>query len=266
MEIKSKEYFQELFSRVYSTLQKSGFDIEKNLPKLPDFNKLDDTDIFEGLCKAIFSIQAVWNNYEKNFEAINKLLFYYNLKKISELCNDEIEQIYTKIKSLKIRDRFLNKKLYDFRDNAKTFLKIANRFGSVHRFIEQNFTNKEYLITQFTDHQSEYKLSRVGLAICSEFFKNIGIDDFKPDLHMNRFFARIGLIDNPTFKNTPRIDFQIRKIGIEFANKIGKPAHHVDSILWLFCAEGKGEICSSKPKCQKCELYTKEPKLCKGHY
>lgn len=42
MEIKSKEYFKELFERVYSTLQKSGFDVEQNIFKLPDFNKLND--------------------------------------------------------------------------------------------------------------------------------------------------------------------------------------------------------------------------------
>jgi len=265
MEHKSQEYYQELFNRVYSTLQKSGFDVKNNLFQLPDFNKLTDVDIFEGLCRAIFSIQAVWNNYEKNFEQINKLLFHYDFKKISDLSDDEIESIYSKIKTLKIRDRFLSKKLYDFRNNAKIFLKIVNKFGSVHKFIEQYSDNKEKLIIQFTKPTSEYKLSRVGLAICSEFFKNIGIDDFKPDLHMNRFFARIGLIDNPTFKTTPKIDLEIRKIGIEFANKIGKPAHYVDYVLWLFCADGKGEICSSKPKCHNCELYTKEPKLCRGY-
>lgn len=66
MDPQSKEYFQEVFQRIYSTSQKSGFNIENNLYKLPDFNKVTDTDIFEGLCKAIFSIQAVWNDYEKN--------------------------------------------------------------------------------------------------------------------------------------------------------------------------------------------------------
>lgn len=263
MNVKSKEYFEELFDRVCSTLQKNGFDVRSN--KFPNFNNSNDRKIFEGLCKAIFSIQAVWNDYEKNFEAINKLLFYYDFGKIAELSDYEIQRIYTQIKKFKIRDRFQKQKLYDFKKNAKVFLKIANKSGSVHKFIEGNLENKEFLIKKFTDSQSEYKLSRVGLAICSEFFKNIGVDDFKPDLHMNRFFARIGLIDNLSFKTSPKIDLQIRKIGIELAKTIGKPAHYVDYTLWRFCAEEEGEICSAKPKCFKCELYTKKPRLCKGY-
>lgn len=194
------------------------------------------------------------------------MLFHYDFKKISELSDEEIERIYFEIKNLNIRDRFLSIKLYAFRDNAKTFQKISNRFGSVHKFIEQNFDNKEYLIATFTNPPSEYKLRRVGLAICSEFFKNIGIADFKPDLHMNRLFDRLGLINNPDNKATPKIDQQVRRIGLEFATKIEKPAHYVDNVLWFFCADGKAEICSKTPKCHECELYTKEPRLCKGRF
>jgi len=258
--------YQELFDRVYSSLQKSGFDVEKNIYNFPDFKELNDTDIFKHLCRAIFTIQAVWHEYEENFETIDKLLLHYDIKMISELSEDKIKQIYDQIINLKIRGRFLNIKLHAFRDNAKTFLKIANQFGSVHNFIKQHFNDKEYLRNKFIKTQSQYKLKLVGISICSEFFKNIGIDDFKADKHIIRFFSRIGLIDNPKVKITDKIAFQVRKVGFEFAAKIEKPAHYVDNVLWFFCADDKGEICSSKPKCQKCELYTKEPQLCKGDF
>lgn len=262
--MKTKEYFEELFNRVQTTLSENRFDIKNNVFRLPDFHKLDDKTIFKGLCRAIFSIQAVWKDYERSSDKISKLLFDYEINKVAALSDDQIFQIFIGIKEMKIRDRFLKQKIDAFRKNARLFLKLQNNFGSVHNFIEQNLKDKEYLIKKFIEIRSEYKLSKVGLAICSEFFKNIGIDDFKPDLHMNRFFSRLGLINNPDFKTSSKIDSEVRELGIVFANKIGKPASYTDSILWLFCAEGKGEICSANPKCLICHCYTKEPKLCKG--
>ncbi|MDI7260732.1 MAG: DNA-3-methyladenine glycosylase I [Thermodesulfobacteriota bacterium] len=264
----SNESFKELYKRVCANLKDSGFDMEDVVYPFPDFKKIDDKSIFEGLCKAIFTAQAKWKSYEKNLDRIDLLLFNYDFNKIKNITDEEIEKIYEEMIEMKVRDRFLLRKLNDFRKNARVFFNFSEQGSSVYEFLKWELSDKEMLIKKLTNNGSSYKLIGVGLPICCEFFKNIGVDDFKPDVHMVYLFSRLGIaeIKNPKAP-TVRELYSIRATGMDIAKSNNEPFHVVDNVLWFFCAEGKAEICTTNnPKCFKCKLRNEEPVMCGGNF
>jgi len=264
----SEESYKELFRRVCSTLKDSRFEIKDAVYPFPDFHELDDRSIFEGLCKAIFTAQAKWENYERNLDKIDKLLFNYDFKKIENLSEEDIERIYEEMIKMKVRDRFLHRKLKYFRKNARLFTNLQGKRTSMHEFLKKGLSDKETLINKLTSNGSHHKLKGVRLAICCEFFKNIGVDDFKPDVHMVYLFSRLRIVNIKNPKSpTARELYSIRVVGMDIAKSNNLPFHVVDNVLWFFCAEGKGEICTTKsPKCSKCRLRIEEPAMCGGNF
>jgi 3-methyladenine DNA glycosylase Tag len=264
----SKESYKELFKRVCSTLKDSGYEMKDVVYPFPDFMKMDDRSIFEGLCKAIFTAQAKWETIEKNLDRIDSLLFNYDFRKIENLTDEEIERIYEEMMEMKVRDRFLHGQLEYFRENACAFTNLLEKGTSIHKFLRKELSDKEMLIKKLTSNGSRYKLSGVGFPICCEFFKNIGVDDFKPDVHMVYLFSRLGIaeIKNPKAPTVKEL-YSIRAAGMDIAKSNNEPFHVVDNVLWFFCAEGKAEICTTNnPKCSKCRLRIEEPAMCRGNF
>ena len=264
----TEESFKELFKKVCSTLKDSGYEMEDIVYPFPDFKKMDDRSIFEGLCKAIFTAQAKWESYEKNLDRIDKRLFNYDFKKIENLTDEEIKKIHKEMIEMGVRDWLLHRKLKDFRKNARLFTNLLGKGISMHEFLKKELSDKEMLINKLINKESDYKLFRVGLPICCEFFKNIGVDDFKPDVHMVYLFSRLGIAEikkpkTPTVKEL----YSIRAVGMDIAKINNEPFHVVDNVLWFFCAEGKAEICTTNnPKCFKCRLRIEKPVMCSGNF
>lgn len=264
----SKESYKELYKRVCSTLKDSGFEMKDIVYPFPDFKKMDDRSIFEGLCKAIFTAQAKWGSYEKNLDTIDKRLFNYDFKKIENLTDEEIQKIHKEMIQMGVRDYLLHRKLKDLRKNARLFTNLLGKRISMHEFLKKELSDKEMLINKLIKKESDYKLFSVGLAICCEFFKNIGLDDFKPDVHMVYLFSRLGIAqikkpEAPTVKEL----YSIRSVGMDIAKINNEPFHVVDNVLWFFCAEGKAEICTTNnPKCFKCRLRIEKPVMCCGNF
>jgi hypothetical protein len=108
------------------------------------------------------------------------------------------------------------------------------------------------------------------LAICCEFFNNIGIDEFKPDEHAIIVLVSIRVAGNKS-KGPEEIreegavkkesDKDIRKIGIKIAETLGKPRKYVDSLLWNF---GRSICTTRNPTCNSCRLKIEEPPFCQG--
>jgi len=264
----AKESYKELFQRISLTLKDSGYEMEDAVYFFPDFNKMDDRSIFEGLCKAIFTAQAKWESYERNLDRIDSLLFNYDFKKIENLTDEEIAKIHKEMIEMKVRDWLLHGKLKYFRENARVFTNLLKEKISVHEFLRREVSDKEMLIKKLTNNGSRYKLSGVGFPICCEFFKNIGVDDFKPDVHRIYLFSRLEIAKikkpkSPTLKEL----YSVRATGMDIAESNNEPFHVIDNVLWFFCAEGKAEICTTdNPKCFKCRLHTEKPVMCNGSF
>jgi len=267
IQFRPKEYYLEFLERICKTMDESGYDWKSKIYSLPNFEDFDDRAIFEGLCFAILTIQAVWNTYESKMDKLKQITKNFDVDFFAKLNAQELDEIYQRLKSeIQPRDRFLKRKLNAMRFNAHRFLEVQKRHGSFKAFVGNEIVDKESLISKLIRQDSEYKLKLVGLAICCEFFKNMGIDEFKPDIHMARLFSRTELLSYAFNKSPPQVAIrQTREIGWDFARKVGKKATEIDSILWQFCAEKKAEICTAQnPKCTQCRLSNTEPRFCKG--
>lgn len=269
--VNSAKDCQELIERIRQTLSAKGYDISGIRGASTPFPP-NDTGVFEGLCIAILTRQANWASVEKILPALKVSLFNYNVGNVAALTNSDIGKLYAQYKS-QVKARFLEDELLAIRYNAGVFQQIISTHGSVCTLIKSYLPAAAYdpsckcyvrpadtpLIKCFTDPNSAFKLRCVGLAICCEFFNNIGIDEFKPDVHTTRFLYRTNVV-----ASTKPAEM-IRKTGIAMAETLGVPRRHVDSHIWVFCAEGKGEVCTKKnPKCNSCWLKIKQPQLCQG--
>lgn len=261
MNINSKSDCEMLIDRIHRTLQAQKPSVIKRIQKQPSKFHGDDRYIFGGLCRAIFSIQAVYSDIERNLAEIKSSLFDYDIVKVANLSDAGITGLYErKFKPLKIKARFLKKELIWIRDDAKKFQNIQQEHDSVWKFIKQCIKDngQDSLMECFIKTRGQFKLNGVRLPVCCEFFNNVGIDEFKPDEHATRFFKRIGVAKSDRPK-------EIRMAGITIAETLGKPRKYVDSYIWNFCAEGRGEICTKdNPKCHLCRLKIEKPVLCRG--
>ena len=106
------------------------------------------------------------------------------------------------------------------------------------------------LVLALSNSDSPLKMKQMGEALTAEYLRNIGFDLAKPDRHIRRILGRkrLGCSDKETVPIYEAID-----IVAEIACEMNKSTAEVDYILWSFCANGYGEICTvSAPKCEKC--------------
>ena len=266
--IYSKHDCEKLIDRIQRTLLAQGYNL-KRIQVAPKPFAANDQYIFEGLCAAILTRQATWSSVLTILPTLKSDLFGYNIGKVATLSDMYISSLYSKYRST-VKARFLKEELFFARANAVKFQRIMQNYGSVWSFIQMHLSSQSYdsigkyylrpddrkLRAFFVNGSSEFKLSGVGPGICSEFFNNIGIDEFKPDVHTIRFLNRIGVVNSQSQEAS-------RKVGITIAHTLGKPRKYVDGEMWSFCAEGEGRICTEKnPQCQLCKLKLEEPVLC----
>jgi 3-methyladenine DNA glycosylase Tag len=271
----SKSDCQELISRIKGTLSAVKPSILGRVTHYPKPFLQNDTYIFEQLTPAVMSNGTKYYLLKPHLPALKVILFGYDIGRTAALSDSVINALFlTQIQPLRIPSKIkLERKLLWIRDNAKTFLKIQRSHGSVWHFLEANLggtpfnhahgcfihPNDDRLIKYLTALSSKYKLSGVGQAICCEFFNSIGIDEFKPDRHTIRFLNRVGILKS-------RSTDQARQVGITIAKTLGQPRKYVDSHIWVFCADGEGEICTeNNPRCHVCQLKNQQLQLCQGY-
>lgn len=275
IDVKCASDCNELVDRIRHTLFATGYDVTR-IPHSPKRFPPDDARVLEGLSAAILTRQAEWNSMERILPALKADLLGYQVNAVAALSNARITALFNKYKS-QVRARFLEEELDAIRYNAIVFQRITSQYGSVVGFIKHHLSatyydhslgcyirpQDDHLIRSFAHYGGSWKLHCVGLGICCEFFNNIGVDEFKPDVHTTTFLNRVDL-DRTKVKVT-QTDKDVRGIGIMIAQTLQQARACVDGHVWHFCASGYGEICTENdPRCDECWLHTKQPELCKG--
>lgn len=137
--------------------------------------------------------------------------------------------------------------------NITKLINLEQEYGNID-FFYQKFIDKDTplktLVKQLADPQSEDKLAEMAEALVAEYLKNVGYDIAKPDRHIRRILGS-KILDCSQCEEVPV--YEAFDIVTEIAQEMNKPIAEVDYILWSYCADGYGEICTvSKPKCDKC--------------
>ncbi|MCD7764168.1 MAG: hypothetical protein LUI14_13480 [Lachnospiraceae bacterium] len=143
-------------------------------------------------------------------------MLYYNIPKLQAICRK-----------------------YDGIDNYYESIIHADRSGF------------KTLITILSDAESDNKMIQLGDALTAEYLRNVGYDMPKPDRHIRRILGSevLGCSDTETVSVFEAFDI----IG-EIAKAMNRQSAEVDYILWSYCADGYGEICTIQPKCSVCKV------------
>ena len=105
---------------------------------------------------------------------------------------------------------------------------------------------REYIV------DNGYKLEQMNVALVCEYLRNVGHDIPKPDRHICRILSNEYL----AFSDKKEVThFEAFDIIVELSKMTGKSAAEVDYILWSYCADGYGEVCTAKKaKCKICKV------------
>ena len=122
-------------------------------------------------------------------------------------------------------------------------------------YIQQGIDEKlpipeKILIQALSAPGSKDKLKGLGVPLVCEYLRNVGYNLPKPDGHLRRILGNeiLGFSD----AREPG-EYQTIDLVFKIAAAAKKSAAETDYILWAYCSDGHGEICtSSNPKCNIC--------------
>lgn len=133
------------------------------------------------------------------------------------------------------------------KDSITLFEELMNEYGSIDNFV--TLLPAQAIVALISNSDSIYKIPNVGTALAWEYLRNVGIDGVKPDVHMNRFLENKRLGNSKTEISTPVETIKQAKL---ISEEIGETLIEIDSLIWMYYADGYVAICTAKPKCDKC--------------
>lgn len=229
---KSMEFYNDVFELAVSE-RKSGkhFSFSSHL---------------KGLIYALLSNQTKWSRIKPHLKDIDKLFFYYETEKIKAM---PAKYFYNGLFALKCGNIRTKAQMESLHKNISVFEKIETNFDSLDNFLDHAPASD--IVCMLSDVNSPYKLRMIGEALAWEYLRYMGIDAAKPDTHLRRFLGadRMGTGS----KSPATVDDVNTQIDI-LAKATGLMKIEIDGLIWGFCADRYGEICTASPKCNKCPI------------
>jgi hypothetical protein len=237
------------------------FDIITLVESHPKMNKFDysppkTSDCFSiqqhinYLIAAFLSNQRPWNGIEKNWQKISTIFYQFDPQAIIEKINTAGYEFFVdELRKISCGNRSIKFQMKNLERNIRLLIKFEIENGSIDKYYRK-FSTKD-LVKNLSDNRSENKIVGMGVALVCEYLKNVGIDVAKPDVHIRRILGseRLGYSRN----KDAEIDEVFDIIDL-FCNNTGKSRAYIDVLLWNYCADNYGEICTAKPNCQNCSI------------
>jgi len=221
-----------------------------------------NNEVFEGIVKAILSSNVDWAKIENVINDLHIVFHDYDIDIYSTLTDDEIEKdVLSWFVERKANSTTLKQNLKLMRNCAAAILKIKKNYSDLESFLIDLFhkNNKDTkTMALCLGHSSSInKLPGIGIALAAEALKNLGFDVAKPDRHINRAIASLGLIKINTWyvdqggkkvRATPKTGYaypsntknnciKIMEKVEEIADYIEKKVTFIDNAIWLLCAK-----------------------------
>lgn len=232
--------------------------IKRQIDKRNSGGVFSTCDHIRAMVYSMLSSGIVWDRVApyidettKRLAPIDEAFFQYDPQRLLQCAP---EQLSEKIQTLRCGSQYTAKQMQALiHVNIPKLLEIEGRYGSVDKFYEMVITEDptlKTLVQTLSAPHSDYKLAQMGEALVAEYLKNVGQDIAKPDRHIRRILGS-GALGCSAHEAAPI--FETFDIVAEIAKKLDKAAAEVDYILWAYCANGYGEICTAKnPKCHIC--------------
>ena len=239
--------YEELINLIIETLNNNNYMIQsietvEAVKRRKSGEAFSFEDHIAGMVYALLGNQRSWKVISDNYDNIRKIFHDFNPDFLQSI---EPALLVKSIREIKCGNRSIYSQMNALSYNIGQFQRIRDNYGSMDYYV----TSNEPLVIAKSLSSGEYKLRQMGIALVIEYLKNVGIDAFKPDLHIKRLFGseRLGLSNKRLATEN-----EILEIVKQISHEIDISIVEIDSIIWQFCATNYAQICSSTPQCEKC--------------
>lgn len=241
------------FQLIIDTMRSSGYDYKDGVRQKQDIiekRKRGETFTFEEHIKAIvfsmLSNSRPWKQIDNKIQIISNIFHDFNAEYLKSV---NPQNLISGIEDLKCGNRSIEKQMSYLKFNIETLEKIISKYGNLD--VYYNSVSRIELVKSLS--QGKYKLKQMGIALVSEYLKEIGFNIVKPDVHVRRILNRWGYVKQNikraiNLKEAEDIYIVCDKIAEEY----GMYSPMVDSILWQYCAKNYFQQCTENPDCSKC--------------
>lgn len=201
-------------------------------------------DHVAALIYAQLTNQTKWSRIVPHLQEIDQLFFHYDISEIKKKSATYFSEGIFKLHCGNISTKAQMNSLHY---NIGIMERICEEYGSMDGFVLSAPTYQ--IIEAISSAKSKYKMKQLGEALAWEYIRNVGIDACKPDTHLRRFLgnARMGNADGEIATVEETLS-QVEKL----SNETGYSLATIDNIIWSFCADGYGEVCTATPHCERC--------------
>ncbi len=199
-----------------------------------------------GLIYSQLSNQTEWSRIEPHLSEIDKLFFCYDINKI---LFTPYTYFVKGIFNLKCGNISTEAQMKSLNYNIAQMQKIERKYGSMDAFVMSSPAYE--IVSKLSNEKSPFKFKQIGPALAWEYLRNIGVDGAKPDTHTRRFLGsnRMGNSKSEV-ASTKEVYTQVEQLATE--TNLSRVA--IDNIIWSYCANGYGAVCTATPKCNLCVI------------
>lgn len=232
--------------------------IKKQIDKRENGGTFTIQDHIRAMVYSMLTSGASWNRVEPSIDVetgrvllIDEIFYQYD---VDTLLNTDPMDLVERVKQHKLGTQYIkNQMVALIGTNIGKLQSLEKEYGSVDNFYQKFIDTDPTLKTLVKELSAENKLHKflqLGEALTAEYLRNVGYDISKPDRHICRILGskNLGCSDSEITSIYEAFD-----IVAEIAKVLGKHTAEVDYILWSYCANGYGEICTvNKPNCDIC--------------
>ena len=199
-----------------------------------------------GLIYSLLTNQVPWKRIVPHLSEVDRIFMSYDAEAILAKPGSYFEG---ELRKIRCGNRKTKAQMTALHDNIYVFEWIVEDYGSMDSFVTSAPAHD--IVAALSSSKSKYKLMQVGEALAWEYIRNVGVDGAKPDLHLRRFFGnkRMGL-SKREIASVPEVLDTVN----ELSEITGLTKATIDNLIWSYCADGFGEICTATPHCQECVI------------
>lgn len=243
----------ELVLGLQETLRSCGFDYEQKIDELGQVQASEQRasgrifslrDHLRGLVLSQLSNQREWKQIAENLERVSQVFLDYDPDALSQA---DPMVLKAELCAIRCGNLAIRNQLNALGSNIETLRRIERDYGSLDKFVTSSDPST---IAKHISDAGSYKLKYIGFALALEYLRNVGISAIKPDLHLLRILGGERLA---YFEGNPEGQEVVHLVA-DLAAQAGCSATYLDNLLWLYCAQNYGAVCSANPRCEICAL------------
>ena len=203
-------------------------------------------DHIRAMVYSMLSNQTKWHRIHSQLPKIDKIFFDYDSDRIIA---EKPDKFCNQLFDLKCGNVSTAAQMKALAYNISIFRNIEKEYGNIDAFITSD--SADIIVQKLSKGSSPFKLKMLGEALTWEYLRNVGIDGAKPDTHLRRFFGadRMGIREN-----SPATVKEVNEQVSQLSESTGLSKIEIDNLIWSFCAEGFGEVCTATPHCLTCPI------------